>query len=116
MTILCFIGVIANIDIIGITCVIAVIGVIGVIGVINVIGVIGVDESGRIVSDWNAEGPVYGSNGEFELDPDNTLCVIIISGMMMAMEECVGPLCVAASGQCCLLTMGTRGIECPPSC
>ena len=29
----------------------------------NVIGVIGVDESGRIVFDWNAEGPVYSSNG-----------------------------------------------------
>ena len=41
----------------------------------NVIGVSGVDESGQIVYDWNAEGPVYGSNGEFELDPDNTLCV-----------------------------------------
>ena len=37
-------------------------------------------------------------------------------GLMMAMEECVGPLCVAASGQCCLLTMGTRGIQCPDSC
>ena len=81
----------------------------------NVIGVIGVDEFGRIAYDWNAEGPVYGSNGEFELNPDNTLCVIIISGMMMAMEECVRPLCVAASGQFCL-TMGTRGIECPDSC
>ena len=37
-------------------------------------------------------------------------------GLMMAMEECVGPLCVAASGQCCLLMMGTRGIECSGSC
>ena len=46
-----------------------------IVGGVCLVGVIGVDESGRIVYDWNAEGPVYGSNGEFELDPDNTLCV-----------------------------------------
>ena len=37
-------------------------------------------------------------------------------GFMMAMEDCAGPLCVAASGQCCLLTLTTTGIGCPPSC
>ena len=38
------------------------------------------------------------------------------AGMMMAMEECVVPYCVAASGQCCLLALGIRGIVCPLSC
>ena len=37
-------------------------------------------------------------------------------GFMMAMEDCLPPLCVAASGQCCLLTITTTGIGCPPSC
>ena len=35
---------------------------------------------------------------------------------LMAMTDCTTPLCVAASGQCCILTMGTRGLVCPPSC
>ena len=37
---------------------------------------------------------------------------------LMAMEECGGPmLCVAASGQCCLLGIGIRApIGCPVSC
>ena len=37
-------------------------------------------------------------------------------GLMMAMEECSVPLCVAASGQCCFLALGTRGLVCPDSC
>ena len=35
---------------------------------------------------------------------------------LMAMSECSAPLCIAANGQCCLFTMSTRGIVCPPSC
>ena len=35
---------------------------------------------------------------------------------LMAMSECSAPLCIADNGQCCLLTMNTRGIVCPPSC
>ena len=37
---------------------------------------------------------------------------------LMAMAECGGPmLCVAASGQCCVLGVGIRGpIGCPASC
>ena len=42
----------------------------------NVVGVLGLDDSGQIVYDWSAAGPVYGSNGEYELDPDNFLCVV----------------------------------------
>ena len=34
----------------------------------------------------------------------------------MALSEFMGPLCVTTSGGCCLLTMTSRGIECPPSC
>ena len=37
-------------------------------------------------------------------------------GFMMAMEDCMPPLCVAASGQCCLLILTSRGVGCPPSC
>ena len=37
-------------------------------------------------------------------------------GFMMAMEDCLPPLCVAPSGQCCILTTTTRGVGCPPSC
>ena len=35
---------------------------------------------------------------------------------VMAMSECSAPLCIATSGQCCLLTMDTRGVVCPLSC
>ena len=37
---------------------------------------------------------------------------------LMAMAECGGPmLCVAASGQCCFLSAGLRGLtDCPASC
>ena len=35
---------------------------------------------------------------------------------LMAMNECSAPLCIATSGQCCLLAMDSRGIVCPPSC
>ena len=35
---------------------------------------------------------------------------------LMAMSECSAPLCIADNGQCCLLTMNTRGIVCPQSC
>ena len=35
---------------------------------------------------------------------------------VMAMSECSAPLCIATSGQCCLLTMDSRGIVCPLSC
>ena len=28
----------------------------------------------QLVYEFNAEGPVYGPNGELELDPDNDLC------------------------------------------
>ena len=37
---------------------------------------------------------------------------------LMAMAECGGPmLCVAASGQCCFLIAGLRGLtDCPASC
>ena len=35
---------------------------------------------------------------------------------MMAMNECTAPLCVATSGQCCLLAEGSRGPICPTSC
>ena len=30
--------------------------------------------SGQIVFLWNDDGPVYGPNGEWELDPDNDQC------------------------------------------
>ena len=40
-----------------------------------------------------------------------------VGGMgLMAMNECSAPLCIATSGQCCLLAMDSRGIVCPPSC
>ena len=35
---------------------------------------------------------------------------------LMAMNECSAPLCIATSGQCCLLAMDSRGIVCPLSC
>ena len=35
---------------------------------------------------------------------------------LMAMNECSAPLCIATSGQCCLLVMDSRGIVCPLSC
>ena len=28
------------------------------------------NESGQVVYEWSEEGPVYGPNGELELDPD----------------------------------------------
>ena len=30
--------------------------------------------SGQVVYEWSEEGPVYGPNGELELDPDNQQC------------------------------------------
>ena len=32
------------------------------------------NETGQVVYEWNDQGPVYGPNGEFELDPGNNLC------------------------------------------
>ena len=32
------------------------------------------NESGQVVYEWSEEGPVYGPNGELELDPDNQQC------------------------------------------
>ena len=32
------------------------------------------NESGQVVYEWSEEGPVYGPNGELELDPDNLQC------------------------------------------
>ena len=40
-----------------------------------------------------------------------------VGGMgLMAMNECSAPLCIATSGQCCFLALGTRGLVCPDSC
>ena len=33
------------------------------------------NESGNVVYGWSEEGPVYGPNGELELDPDNQQCI-----------------------------------------
>ena len=33
-----------------------------------------VNETGQLVYEFNDDGPVYGPNGEWELDPDNDLC------------------------------------------
>ena len=32
------------------------------------------NESGHVVYEWNESGPVFGPNGELELDPDNQQC------------------------------------------
>ena len=32
------------------------------------------NQSGHVVYEWSEEGPVYGPNGELELDPDNQQC------------------------------------------
>ena len=32
------------------------------------------NESDLLVYEWSEEGPVYGPNGELELDPDNQQC------------------------------------------
>ena len=32
------------------------------------------NEAGQVVYLWNYEGPLYGPNGELELDPDNYQC------------------------------------------
>ena len=32
------------------------------------------NQSGHVVYEWSEEGPVYGPNGELELDPDNQNC------------------------------------------
>ena len=32
-------------------------------------------ESGQVVYEWSEEGPVYGPNGQLELDPDNQQCI-----------------------------------------
>ena len=38
-------------------------------------------------------------------------------GVMMAMQQCGGPvMCVAPTGQCCFLAVTTRGFVCPLSC
>ena len=40
-----------------------------------------------------------------------------VGGMgLMAMNECSAPLCIATSGQCCLLGIDSRGVVCPLSC
>ena len=33
------------------------------------------NESGQVVYAWSEEGPVYGPNGQLELDPDNLQCI-----------------------------------------
>ena len=32
------------------------------------------NQSGHVVYEWSEEGPVYGPNGELELNPDNQQC------------------------------------------
>ena len=32
------------------------------------------NESGHLVYEWNSAGPVFGDNGQLQLDPDNFLC------------------------------------------
>ena len=32
------------------------------------------NDAGKVVYEWNDDGPVYGPNGEWELDPNNDQC------------------------------------------
>ena len=36
---------------------------------------------------------------------------------LLSQQQCIGPLyCTASSGQCCLLVISNRGLQCPTSC
>ena len=38
--------------------------------------------------EWSEEGPVYGSNGELELDPDNQQCNTYTDGARPVFANC----------------------------
>ena len=47
------------------------------------------NESGQVVYEWSEEGPVYGPNGELELDPDNQQCnAIDVFGARLVFATC----------------------------
>ena len=39
---------------------------------------------------WNEEGPVYGPNGEYELDSDNQLCRLALTVFSTCKNSCPG--------------------------
>ena len=44
--------------------------------------------SGQVVYQWINEGPVYGPNGELELDPDNQQCSTFTTGTRPVFANC----------------------------
>ena len=48
------------------------------------------NESGQVVYEWSEEGPVYGPNGELELDPDNLQCYYTRSVFSTCKNNCPG--------------------------
>ena len=57
----------------------------------NAIGELGVlVATGQIVYEWNEDGPVFGPNGDFELDPSNTLCTATRPAFATCKNNCPG--------------------------
>ena len=48
------------------------------------------NESEQVVYEWNEDGPVYGPNGQLELDPDNQQCAYYRAVFANCKNNCPG--------------------------